>query len=254
MFVEPGNLNSLSSEVFEVLQFCAVKRPLFPNLKSLELWATTGEFIPFIPLFLSPRTTNISIEFSANDPPKAVSIALMVTAFPTLCPNLQLISLPLLPRDPKITAAVSEFLLTTNQNAIQYFHVDSPLTEEAREVVYKLPNLRELMGAVEGSTSLPIMVLPNLTEIDIEYDHSCDWLEGFRGATLGKLDSVIFRAKSESAQVAGFLKAFESAGLTTLTTLSAFWFHTPHPWSTRYWPNLEHSLGFEPFDLCRRKN
>jgi hypothetical protein len=28
----------------------------------------------------------------------------------------------------------------------------------------------------------------------------------------------------------------------------------PLDWLTRYWPNLEHSLGFEPFDLCRRKN
>jgi hypothetical protein len=232
--VEPGNVNSLSSEVSAVLQFCAINTPLFPNLKSLRLQATTGEFIPFIPLFLSPRTTDISIEFAANDPPKAVPIASMVTTFPTLCPNLQLISLSLLPRDPIITAAISELLLTTNQEALQHFHVDSPLTEEARGVVCKLPGLCRLKGVVEGSTSLPTMVLPNLTDIDVEYDQSCNWLEGFRGATLGKLDSVTFRAKSEPAQLAGFLEAFESAGLTTSTTLSEFWFHTPHPWRPDY--------------------
>jgi hypothetical protein len=232
--VEPGNLNTSSLEVFAVLQSRAVNKPLFPNLKFLRLWATTGEFIPFIPLFLSPRTTAISIDFYGNDPPKAVFVASMVTTFPASCPNLQTISLSLLPRDPIVTAAISELILTINQDALQQFHVDSPLTEEAREVVYKLPDLFGLTMVVEGPTSLPTMVLPNLTDIDIEYDHNCDWLNGFRGATLGKLDSVTFRAALESTQVAGFLEAFESAGPTISTTLSVFKVHIPHPWRPNY--------------------
>jgi hypothetical protein len=240
-FGEPGNPNSSSPEVFAVLQSRAVNKPLFPNLKSLRLWATTGEFIPFIHLFLSPRTTAISIEFCGNDPPKPVFVASLVTTFPALCPNLQTISLSLLPRDPIVTAAISELILTINQDALRQFHADSPLTEEAREVVYKLPNLRELMGVVEGPTSLPTMMLPNLTDIVVEYDHNCDWLDGFRGATLGKLDSVTFRAAPEAAQVAGFLEAFESAGPTIPTTLSMFKVHIPHPWR----PNYRSLLSFK---------
>ena len=225
---------TLSAEVHAVLRLCAIDEPLFPNLKSLDLWSTVGEFIPFIPLFLSPRTTSISITFTVRPPTEAMSPALLVATFPTLCPKLQTIRLRFLPRDPIITATVSKLLLTTNRDTLQQFRVDSPLTEEAREVIYKLPELCGLTTVVEGSTSLPIMVLPNLTEMNIEYDHNCDWLEGFRGATLGKLDSVAFRANSESAKVAGFLEAFESAGLATSTTLSSFSFYTPHPWRPSY--------------------
>ena len=49
-----GTLETLSLEVFSVLRLCAVSEPLFPNLKILKLWDVTGEFISFIPLFLSP--------------------------------------------------------------------------------------------------------------------------------------------------------------------------------------------------------
>ena len=238
----PGNPRStLSADVHAVLQLWAIDEPLFPNLKSLELWSTVGEFIPFIPLFLSPRTTSISITFTVRPPTEAMSPALLVATFPTLCPKLQTIRLRFLSRDPTITATVSKLLLTTNRDALRQFRVDSPLTEEAREVIYKLPELCGLTTVVEGSTSLPIMVLPNLTEMNIEYDHNCDWLEGFRGATLGKLDSVTFRARSESARVAGFLEAFEDAGRATSTTLSAFRFYTRRPWR----PNYRSLLSFK---------
>ena len=68
-------------------------------------------------------------------------IASTVTALQTLCPDLQAIGLYSLPRDPMITAAVSGMLLVMNRNALQELYVDSPLTEAANEVLYKLPNL-----------------------------------------------------------------------------------------------------------------
>ena len=40
-----------------------------------------------------------------------------------------------------ITVAVSELLLAVNRDTLRHFRVDSPLTEEAREVIHKLPNL-----------------------------------------------------------------------------------------------------------------
>jgi hypothetical protein len=230
---EEGNPKFLSSEAFAVLQSCAINDPFLPNLKVLEFWETVGVFFPFIPSFLSPTTTSINITFDEDNPSKA-TFASIVAAFPVLCPNLQTIYLYPLPRDLRITAAVSKFLLTTNRDALRQFRVDSPLTEEAREVVCKLPDLCKLWVVLEGSTSLPTLVLPNLTEMDVEYDDNCDWLEGFRGATLGKLNSVAFRANSESAKVAGFLEAFEGAGLATSTTLSSFSFYTPHPWRPNY--------------------
>jgi hypothetical protein len=239
--VEPGNLDTLSLDLFAVLQFCTINKPLFPNLKSLRFWNTLGEFIPFIPLFLSSRTTAIDIEFCIHDTLPNAAIASMITTFPTLCPNLHTISLNFLPRDLIIADAASELLLNINRDALRNFHVDSPLTEEAREVIHKLPNLCGLTVVVEGSTSLPTMVLPNLTEIDVEYDHNYDWLEGFRGATLGKLDSVTFRAISKSALISDFLEAFESIGLATSTTLSILKFYTHRSWR----PNYRSLLSFK---------
>ena len=223
-----------SVEVLAVLQLCAINEPLFPNLKSLNLWDIVGEFIPFIPLFLSPRTTSISITFTEHNPPKAVFVTSMVATFSTLCHNLQTIRLRPIPRDPIITAAVSEFLLNTNRDALRQFHVDSPLTKEAREVIYRLPDLCGLWVVVEESTSLPTMVLPNLTEIGVEYHNNHDWLKGFRGAVFGRLNSVTFRPESESAQIADFLEAFESAGPAISTSLSAFRYCAFHPWRPNY--------------------
>jgi hypothetical protein len=217
--------------------------PLFPNLKSLVSWSTIEEFIPFIPSLLSPTTTVIDINFNGyTDAPNA-AIASTVTTFPALCPNLRKIRLHHLPRDPIITDAVSELLLNINRDALRHLHLDSPLTEEVREVVYKLPDLCELWVAIEGSTSLPTMVLPNLTKIHVKYDHNRNWLQGFRGATFGKLNSVTFDAESPSAQVDDFLEEFQSSTLTTSTrhTLSEFHLRTWRSWS----PNYSSLLGFK---------
>ena len=53
-----------------------------------------------------------------------------------------------------ITAAVSEMLLVTDRNSPQQFDVDSPLTEEATKVIYKLPRLRKLRMVINGPGSL----------------------------------------------------------------------------------------------------
>ena len=108
------------------------------------------------------------------------------------------------------------------------------MTEEAREVIFNLPDLRELSVVIERDTSLPLVALPNLTNLIIEYDHDSDWLQGFHGATLGKLVSVDFCP--ESALIGNFLEAFETVALTTSipATLSSFRFHTPHSWRPNY--------------------
>jgi hypothetical protein len=159
-----GVLSFPSLEVFSVLQFCVINEPLLPNLKTLRLWLVIGEFIPFTPLFLSPTTTVINTEPSKPDLPSRAMIAWMVAPFLTLCPNLRKISLHSLPRDPIATAAASELVLTTNRDALRHFHADSPLTEEAREVICKLPNLCELWVVIEGPTPLPAVALPNLRD------------------------------------------------------------------------------------------
>jgi hypothetical protein len=233
----PGHPSDLPHKVFVILQSCAINEPLFPNLGSLELWYTVGEFVPFIPSFLSPTTTAIDIEYLQHADLPNTAFASMVTAFPTLCPNLQKIRLRSLPRDPIIVAAVSQFLLTTNRGALRLFHVDSPLTEEAREVIYELPNLCKLWTVVEGSTSLPVVALPNLADMHVKYDRDHGWLQGLRGATLGRLNSVSFHALSTPGD---FLEEFQNVALTTSAqnTLSAFSFYTPHSWSPNYSPLL----------------
>ena len=229
---ERGSLDVLSLEVFSTLQLCAINEPLFPNLKSLRLRRVTEALIPLIPMFLSPGITTISITSIESGTPAAV-VASMITTLPTLCPNLREINFGGLPRDPVITAAVSGMLLSNNRNTLRYFNVDSPLTGEARDVIYRHPELGGLWVVIEGPTSLPTVALPNLVELDVEYDHDSGWLEGFRGATLGKLTSVTFRAGFESVD---FLEAFESVALTTsaTTTLSKFRFYTSYPWRPNY--------------------
>ena len=49
-----------------------------------------------------------------------------------------------LPRDPMITTVVYELVLNTRQNSLLCFNVDSPSTEETREVIYEHSNLRTL--------------------------------------------------------------------------------------------------------------
>ena len=222
------------SQAFTVLQFCAFGEPLLPNLKSLVLAHVAENLVPFIPLFLSPGTSSIDLGFKHGFP--EVMAASVVTALPTLCPDLQAISLNVLPRDSTMTAAVSEMLLATNRDTLQQLDLLSPLTEEVSEAICNLPNLRKLRVVIEGSGSLPTLVLPNLTEIDVEHDHDHDWLQGFRGATFGKLISVAFHCRSSS--ISDFLKAFESVALTTSipTTLSMFMFYpsTLCSWKPNY--------------------
>ena len=232
---EHAIVDLVSPQVLSVLQFRAFSEPLLPNLKSFGLWTTRCDSIPFIPLFLSPRTTTISINFalSGADHSKAV-IASMIATLPTLCPSLQQICFYSLPRDPMITSAVSKLLLTTNQNTLSYFFANSPLLEGAREVVYKLPCLGVLRTLITVPTVLPMVVLPSLTELDVEYDRNHDWLQGFCGASLGKLASLSIRSNSDT--IGDVLGAFETVALTTSipATLLTFNFLTSCSWRPNY--------------------
>ena len=222
----------MSLEVLSVLQLYAANEPLFPNLKILDLWPY-GNSIPFIPLFLSPRTTVIIIRDLRSDLPKAV-VASMIASFPTLCPNLQEIGLDFLPSDPMITAAISGILLSNNRNALRCFRVDSPLTEEAHQVICNLPNLRDLSVAIEKGTSSPPAVLPNLTNLTLKYDHHSDLLQVFRGATFGKLTAITFHSGFE--QIGSFLEAFERVALAASVqkTLSELRLYTSQSWHPNY--------------------
>jgi len=212
----------------------AIDEPLFQNLRTLELQSITGEDIPVIPSFLSPRITTISITFQVGSSLSAAIVAPMITAFLTLCPNLQDLSLCALPRDPTITDAVSAMLLAINHDTLQSFQVDSPLTEVARESIYKNPGLRGLSVVVERDILLPTMVLPNLTDLIIQRDYDSDWSRMFHGATLEKLKTVTLFF--ESYQAGGLLETFERVALATSiqNTLSKFQLYTSSLWNPNY--------------------
>ena len=241
---EPNEQYGQYSDVIAVLQPYSIDKPFFPNMKDLRLSDPTREFIPSIPLFLCPRTTNIGISFNTPHLPKGL-VASTIATLPTLCPNLQRLSLQSLPRDPIITAAVSGMFHARNWDTLRYLSVDSPLTEQACEVIFKLPNLYMLSAVIERDTSLPLVVLLNLINLTINEDHDYDWLQGFRGATLGKLAYVTFNSESES--IGDILEAFESIALTTSIpeTLSIFRFYTSLPWR----PNYRSLL---PFTMLKR--
>jgi hypothetical protein len=234
-----GIPETLSLRVLSVIQLYIANEPLLPNLKTLRLREIEGSFIPFIPLFLSPRTTSIYLGFE-SDPLRFESdskamVASMVTTLPTLCPYLESIVLqPHDPRDPMITAAVSGMLLVTNRNTLQLLHTHSPLTEEASEVVYKLPNLRELFVVIERGTSLSSASLPNLTTLSIVCDNEGDWPQLFHGAMLGNLESVVFGLQSE--QIGDFLGAFGRAALPSSiqNTLKEFILVVSCSWNPDY--------------------
>ena len=212
-----------------------------PNLNSLALHCFPEHSIPSIPLLLSPKVTSVLL-FFAYDVSKA-AVAPVIKTLPTLCPNLCSIDLrvrlgdptpTVRPIDPTITAVVSEMLLVTDRNILQRLHVNSPLTDEANQVVYKLPNLGELWVTIDGPGSLPTFALPSLTTMEVEYDGHHGWLQGFRGAALEKLTSITLR--SHSPLVGEFLGAFESVAFTTsiTETLSEFKHYTPHSWRPKY--------------------
>ena len=224
--------NPLTPDILLVLQHRTANDHWLPRLKAFEYEEVGEAFVPFISLFLSPKTTRINIGFAGDTP--IVVVASTISRFSVLCPNLEFITLSNLPRDSVITDAVSEMLLGCNRDVLEEFQVDSQLTEEAQEIIYRLPRLAGLWAVIQGPTSLPTVTLPNLTVIDLEYDHDLNWLQGFRGATLEKLEEVYFR--SESGQIGDFLGAFKSVALTTSVrnTLRAFSFCTTRSWNPSY--------------------
>jgi len=221
-----------SPEVASVMQLCTISEPLLPNLKDLCLQGIGGWFIPFIPLFLSPRTTSIVLSFGSGLP--GAMVASIVASLPTLCPGLETITLYTLSRNPMVTAAVSRMLLATHRNALQQLRVDCPLTEEASEMLYKLPNLRSLSVVIERGASLPSASLPNLTHLEIVCDNEDGWPQLFHRATFGKLESVAFYPQSE--QLGDFLGTFERAALSSSVqnTLSTFCLDTSYSWNPNY--------------------
>ena len=222
----------LTSDILLAAQLRSVNDPWLPRLETFQCGEATGAFVPFVPLFLSPKTLKINIGFAEDSP--TVATATLITKFPTLCPDLESIVLYGLPRDLVMIEAVSEVLLGCNRDALQVFCVCCPLTEEAREVVYRLPRLTRLWSVVQGPTSLPTVALPNLSLVGIEYDGDLNWLQGFRGATLGKPYSVHF--ESESDDIGDFLGAFERVAITASAqnTLSGFGFYTSRSWNPNY--------------------
>ena len=215
------------------LQSRATNEPFLPKLRDFECGRAAPASIPLIhliPSFLSRRTTGIYIRFEGGSPTAVV--ASVIIRLPMLCPDLERITLESLPRDPVITEAVSDMLLACNRDTLQWFCVDSPLTEEAREVVFQLPDLTDLWVVIQGRTLLPSVALPNLITIDVEYGDHLDWLQGFRGATLKNLEDVHFA--SRSWQIGDFLGEFKSVALAASATLSKFSFRTSQPWDPTY--------------------
>ena len=227
---ECGTLNVLSPEVFSVMQPRTTNDPFLPNLNTLHLSMIEGPFVPFISLFLSPRTTSILLHFKFTLSKATVTSA--VTTLPTL--NLQAISLYLHSRDPTVAGAVSETVLATNRNTLQRFHLDSPLIKEASKVVYRLPNLRDLRVVIERGASLPSASLPNLTRLEIRCDDESGWPGLFHRATFRKLDSVMFVHRSK--EIGDFLGTFERVALSSSVqdTLSEFYFSTSSSWNPNY--------------------
>jgi len=219
-------------EALSALQCSIINEPLLPNLNTLELWGVSELFLQFLPLFLSLRVTSILFTFG-YDCPNAM-IASMVSSFPTLCPNLQVIGLYSLTRDPLVTAAVSGMVLTTNRNTLQEFRTNSLLTKEASEVVYQLPNLRNLSVVISRETPLPSASLPNLTNLTITCNDEGDWSRLFHRATLGKLESVTFF--HHSVHIGDFLGTFSrvALSLSLQNTLSGFHVVTSRSWSPNY--------------------
>ena len=147
-------------------------------------------------------------------------------------------------------------VLATNRNTLQEFHVQSPLTEEASEVIYKLPNLRDLSVVIRKETPLPSASLPNLTKLLIRCHNEGGWPQLFRGAKLGKLESVHFFPIS--GPIGDFLGVFESAALSSSiqNTLSTFHITTQWSWDPNYSSLLRFTqlvdleIGFTCFSGC----
>jgi len=231
----------LPLEVLSELQLRCLNKPLLPNLKLLEIRNPKNEgIIPFIPLFLSPRTTDICIQFEWV--PSVEKIAPVMVNLPKLCPHVQSIVLEPLPRDSTIIrGAASEIFLAWNSDALRVFRICSPLTEEASRIILQLPNLHELELVFTDPIALPEISLPNLTRLDIEFHRDHEWLQAFHGSTLSRLTDVTFQA--ECSGVDDFLEVFKDFALATSASsvLSHFQFHTYRSWN----PNYHSLLGFK---------
>jgi hypothetical protein len=105
------------------------------------------------------------------------------------------------------------------------------LTEDAREVLYNLPNPSDLSTVIQGRTLLPPAALPNLVSIQVEYGDDLDWLQGFCGTTLKKLESVWISSESEKLDI--FLEEFESHAVAASAhnVLTLFVFSTSRSWT-----------------------
>ena len=230
---EFGTMKTLSPEVSSVMQLHAANEPLLPNLTSLDLRGAREPLIPFIPLLLTPTITSISLGSTTYHLPISV-VASLIANLPKFCPNLQDINLPILPRDPMITAAASKMFFSTNPNVLRMFYVRSPLTEEAREAISKSQNLRSLLVFIEKGTSIPSASLPNLKYLQIRCEDGSDVLQLFRGATFGKLESVAFGI--ESKPIGDFFEAFKVAALTSSmqNTLSVIYLSAEWSWNPNY--------------------
>ena len=119
----------VTSEILLALQLRAANNNFLPKLESFECVEAGEAFIPFIPAFFAQKTIGIDISFA--DDSSALAIAFFISRIPTLCPNLECITLSCLAQDPVVIDAVSEMLLSCNQDSLRMFRVDSPLTEEA---------------------------------------------------------------------------------------------------------------------------
>lgn len=229
------SLFPIPPEVLSVLEDSTLGAPLLLGLRTFVCIEATVAFIPFISLFLSRVTTMIAVNFVKFLPtPPTSAITSMIATPSTRCPDLRRITLHHLPRSPVVVATVSEMLLACNRNTLQSFDVDSPLTEAARKVLSKLPNLRVLRLALEGPTLLPPMVLPNLVGMYIIYPYGHEWLRSFYGAVLNNLTYATFY--TTTPYVGDFLEVFEGVGRATSisATLSTFQFYSFHPWSPTY--------------------
>jgi len=235
-------LSVLSPEVASSLELCAIEGPLLPNLKTLQLWHVTSKFAPFISLFLSPKTTDIHIRFSNFNAANA-TITSMITYFQKPHHTLREISLYPLPRDATIVAAVSTMVNVINRIDLRCFCVDSPLTEEACEVVYNLTSLHRLWVFVEKDIPPPSLALPLLTDLIVTYSHDSDWVQVFGRLKFEKLTTFTFH--SESDQMGRFLEKFKVLASGTSNTsdtpdaftpnrLLSFRLHTSLRWTPNY--------------------
>lgn len=227
------------------LQFRAANNPLLPRLKSFDCHYPTDDALPLIPFLLSPQTTEINITFSGRS--TVVNVASTIGMIPRHCPNIERITINVQDGDIGMTKvaidAVSEMSLGCDRNSLRVFEVNSPLTEEAREVVYRLPNLSGLRTVIKGRTLLPQVILPNLKDLYVEYDDHLDWLQGFREATFGKLQRASFHPRCPP--ISDFLRVFAKVALTTSApkTLSEFRFNAVFHWDPdNYWDPDYYSL------------